>query len=189
MITPRVLNYAWAPRIGVHDPKRTVHISTRAERCTYFSQVLRWLWRSLRPHFSCMGFSHVKDKLHLPGTVFSWEDQSWVSAAFSNGELGACLSWALLAGRVRGSMWGTHCIWLSSPPCDGTFRHAWTHFNLRKKKSDKQVLIVGALLRKEAMSYTALDCPNQDIPLYSLPLAYPPFLCMLFHSNTQIQSM
>lgn len=47
-----------------------------------------------------------------------------------------------------------------------------------------KVLEVGALLRKEATSYTVFVYHNQDISLYSLSLVYLPLLFMLFPINT-----
>ena len=105
--------------------------------------------------------------------MFSSENQSWDSAAFSTASWVCAYHGALLAGRVGGGMWGTRCIWLSSPPYDGTPRDMldfiliWEKISLSDKWIWDKVLEVGALLRKGAMSYTVLVYPGY-IPIQPL---------------------
>lgn len=123
--------------------------------------------------------------------LFSLEDQSWDSTAFSVESWVCAFRGGLLAGRVRGSMWGTCCIWLSFPPYEGTPRDMLDSILIWGKKKSlsgkwiwDKVLEVRALLRKEATSYTVFVYPNQDISLYSLSLVYLPLLFMLSPTNT-----
>jgi len=166
MTTPKAPGCAWAPWVAVRDPKRTKHVGTRAERSTHFIQVLRPR-RYLCPCFICMGSWHVQDKVHLWGTVFPSEDQSWDFASSSRWAGCTPVVGLYWQDRVGGDTWGTNCLCLSSPPCDKTPRGMLDSILIQEKTllSDKwiwdKVLEVGALIRKEAMSYTVLVYPNQ----------------------------